>query len=238
MKFSIPESTKNWATQNKIPLKYWDEIMSTNSQAKNELFNEQHILYLAAHQTGGRGRGTNTWTDAKESSPDFLLSSWCFRLNKTPQPITSPLVGMALFRACTRVWPQLKWSIKAPNDLYLGDKKVAGLLIENVQMNEDVRVVIGLGMNIFSHPGIERSGSISDVHPNLSEQEWQSFLGAWEQELQNSKTNWPQTVMDKSQCAELCAILNKWPLLQEEIEQVFPDGSIETPSYTYSWSGL
>jgi len=238
MKFSIPQATKSWAIHKDIPLKFWEEIMSTNSQAKNELFNEPFLLYLTAHQTGGRGRGTNTWSDSKERTEDFLLSSWGVRTSKTPQPITSPLIGLALFRACARVWPNLKWSLKAPNDLYLDDKKVAGLLIETVQMGEDIRMIVGLGMNVFSHPEIDRAGSIAEFHPNINEQEWQQFLTAWEQELQNSKTFWSQLVMNKAQCAELRTILNKWPLLQEEIEQVFPDGSIETPSYTYSWTGL
>jgi BirA family biotin operon repressor/biotin-[acetyl-CoA-carboxylase] ligase len=236
--FSVPNSTKTWALNQKIPLKFWDEIDSTNTQAKLDSFTEEQILYLACHQTLGRGRGANTWTDSAQAKTDSLLSSWGFRLKKSPQPIASPLIGLSLFRVAIKTWPHLKWSIKAPNDLYLENKKVAGLLIESEQIGEEIRMIIGLGMNVFSHPGLDSSGCIKDFDGGINESQWLQFLNNWYTELITSRTTWSESVMNRAQCAELLAALNRWPLLQEEIEKVFPDGSIQTPSHTYSWFEL
>ncbi|MGE3973781.1 MAG: biotin--[acetyl-CoA-carboxylase] ligase [Bdellovibrionales bacterium] len=238
MSFSVPTVTRMWAEKQSIPLKYWASIESTNTQAKNDSLNEPFILYLTSHQTGGRGRGTNTWTDANEPSSHFLLSSWCFRMDKNPQPIASPLMGLALYQAASRVWPKLHWSLKAPNDLYLEGKKVAGLLVETVKMGREVRIVIGLGMNVFSHPPVELAGSIAEFYPEVNEEEWHRFLTAWLKELHRTKSQWAESVMNHSACRDLMTALNRWPLLPEKIERVDPSGSLQTPSRIYSWFDL
>ena len=70
----------------------------------------------------------------------------------SPQPIMAPLIGLALLKSCQFVWPNLKLSLKAPNDLFLMHKKVAGLLTESIQQGDKHRLIIGLGMNINDHP--------------------------------------------------------------------------------------
>jgi BirA family biotin operon repressor/biotin-[acetyl-CoA-carboxylase] ligase len=99
-------------------------------------------------------------------------------------------VGLSLYRAFGH-HPELKFSdqfyIKPPNDLYLGKKKVAGLLIEVVSQGPDHhQVIIGLGLNLFSHPHIHQSGSLKDFSdPNAPGQLWESY---W----QNSLTKFKQ----------------------------------------------
>ena len=68
------------------------------------------------------------------------------------QPTLSPLVGLALYKACSGTWPFLNWNLKAPNDLYISNKKVAGLLIETVTQGDDIRLLVGLGLNVLATP--------------------------------------------------------------------------------------
>ena len=49
--------------------------------------------------------------------------------------------------------PKKKFKIKWPNDIYLGEKKLAGILIEtNIVKNNIVSLVIGVGINFISSP--------------------------------------------------------------------------------------
>ncbi len=151
----IGEITRIWAEQHDLTAHYQPECDSTNSWAKSEAFSEEVsgealVLYLCESQTAGRGRGSNTWKNARPGSS--LLSTWSFEMETHPQPLTTLRFGLALIRACQNIWPSLPWNLKAPNDLQLGEKKVAGMLLESVSQGKDSRLIFGLGMNIFSAP--------------------------------------------------------------------------------------
>src|SRR5580698_4834267 len=121
---SVFDTTELWAKQRNLMTQTFEEIGSTNDEAKNEAsdLDEEAKLYLTAHQTHGRGRGKNTWLDT--GAGENLLSSWSFHLDQPPQSITGPRIGEALFRAVHSAWPTLPWSLKAPNDLYLKEHKM------------------------------------------------------------------------------------------------------------------
>lgn len=152
----IGEQVKMWAEANKIPAQYWDTCESTSDLAKKEAFAKSLDktplkLYLTDLQTKGRGRGGNTW-NCPVPGPQLLMT-WSFRLPEVPWPTLSPRLGLALWTAARGTWSFLPWSLKAPNDLYLGKKKVAGILLENVIQGEDkIRTLVGIGMNILDAP--------------------------------------------------------------------------------------
>ena len=104
--------------------------MFTPTQINAMRENDDLVLFLAAHQTNGRGRGANHWLDT--GAGESLLSTWSLSVSSPPQAITGPRIGLALFAAATHAWPSLKFGLKAPNDLYLDGQKVAGLLVETV----------------------------------------------------------------------------------------------------------
>jgi len=58
------------------------------------------------------------------------------------QHLTGPLFGLALYRATQTIWPHLPLSLKAPNDLWLGSGKVAGLLIETIASGSNWLVML------------------------------------------------------------------------------------------------
>ena len=114
---NIYESSKRWARQSQH--RHWGKPVttSTNSIAKDNLVEiEDFKLFLTSQQTQGRGRGINTWVT--DSPTGHLLSTWCFRAQSPPQQFTAPLMGLGLYSAAKLQWPNLEWSLKAPNDLF------------------------------------------------------------------------------------------------------------------------
>jgi BirA family transcriptional regulator, biotin operon repressor / biotin---[acetyl-CoA-carboxylase] ligase len=184
------KATVSWAAANHIESIARDVTSSTNAEAKNLLDQlGSRALIIANHQTSGRGRGDHTWSD---SAGDALLSSWIFRVSKSPQPIMSALIGLALFESASSTWPSVNWALKAPNDLHVVDqngeaKKVAGILIELTNSAlAQVSVVVGVGMNVSSAPEGTRPYKATALAHELSSQgrtldaaDWSKFLTTW-----------------------------------------------------------
>lgn len=240
----IGQVTQHWAEHQKLPVKYFPQIDSTNTKAKtdafsNEALSEHLIVYITDHQTAGKGRGQNKWNSAQVGTQ--LLSTWSFMLEQTPQPIISPMIGLALYRAAMATWPFLNWNLKAPNDLYLDDKKVAGLLIETISQGDDHRLLIGLGLNVVSAPAeIETATALAQKlskNTPLLAQDWISFLERLLFEFSFSIQLSFEPMNTTSTLAILTA-LNHHPLLIEKYIALDENGNLRTSTQTISWQQL
>jgi len=128
-------------------VRFYDEITSTNSELMEDARagSPEGVVLVADHQTAGRGRLGRAWSAAPGTA---LLVSVLLR---PPLPISEvPAVLMAAgLAACDGVEaaagfrPGLKW----PNDLVVGDRKLAGLLTESTP-GEVTAVILGLGLNV------------------------------------------------------------------------------------------
>lgn len=124
-----------------------DELESTNSLAA-ELCADPELrtpyLVLARRQTRGRGRGQHRW----HSSAGALTFSWILPWDSPLAEASSlPLVvGLGLRDAIDDWTRPLRCQLKWPNDLYLCDRKLGGILME-VHNQQSQRVVIGIGIN-------------------------------------------------------------------------------------------
>lgn len=139
--------------KNNIPVYYYDTINSTNARAK--LFCESHkdtninALFVANHQSEGRGRLGRSFYSPSDTGLYMSL------LTKPPKDTSDMVclttaaavcVTQALEELCD-IKPQIKWV----NDIYLGSKKVCGILCEAVtsdKTNAIDYVIIGIGVNI------------------------------------------------------------------------------------------
>lgn len=101
------------------------------------------------HQTDGRGQIGSKWESAPDKNislslvlyPNFLAAKDQFQLNI--------FVSLAVFDFVKNCLPDLPVSIKWPNDIYVGDKKIAGILIQNSLINTQIHsTVAGIGINI------------------------------------------------------------------------------------------
>jgi BirA family transcriptional regulator, biotin operon repressor / biotin---[acetyl-CoA-carboxylase] ligase len=111
------------------------------------------LVAVADHQTQGRGRRGRTWIAPPGAS---LLVSVLVRPGLPPErlQLVSIVAGIAMARAVEGVAgfrPALKW----PNDLMVGEHKLAGLLAES----DGDAVVVGIGVNVEWH----------DVPPELAD---------------------------------------------------------------------
>jgi BirA family biotin operon repressor/biotin-[acetyl-CoA-carboxylase] ligase len=106
-------------------------------------------LLVTHDQFAGRGMGFNIWESEPGKNltfsvilyPDFLPPEKQFMLNK--------MVSLSLHDFIRQLSLNETISIKWPNDLYLDDRKVGGILINNViQGSSFVSTIAGIGLNI------------------------------------------------------------------------------------------
>jgi BirA family transcriptional regulator, biotin operon repressor / biotin---[acetyl-CoA-carboxylase] ligase len=138
----------------------FDELKSTNSEAKNMAQNgqaQENDVIICDIQTNGRGRMTRKWVSEKGSLYFSLVLKPEIDIKKLQQ--LTFLTVNSLKEAILELFADQgdqempKISKKWPNDLLIDDKKVAGILIES-QINQEKCdfVIIGVGVNIASNP--------------------------------------------------------------------------------------
>ena len=103
---------------------------------------------VALRQHAGRGRHNREW---QSSDGNFSGSTVIQLRDGDPSPPALALAaGLALIEAVEVAAPDLPLSLKWPNDLMLGDAKLAGILLER----SGDRVVAGFGVNLAAAPAI------------------------------------------------------------------------------------
>lgn len=109
--------------------------VSTNIDALN---GKPGDVFSADYQTGGKGRLDHKWFSPK-GGQNLLMSVVLDVSGQAPEEVATLPIIIGLSVAKT-VDGKIKW----PNDVYLGAKKVAGILCER----HDDRVIAGIGINI------------------------------------------------------------------------------------------
>lgn len=132
-----------------LPFFHFDEIDSTNLEARRQAeAGAPHGACLAAeHQSAGRGRLDRRWSAPKGTC---LLFSFILRPQLRLDQVFG-LTSLAALAVCRAVegLSDLKPLIKWPNDVFLGGKKLAGILTEFTSRAENLEfVVVGVGLNV------------------------------------------------------------------------------------------
>jgi len=132
------------------PLRWLAETGSTNADAAAWAVEgvAEGAVVGAEHQTAGRGRHGRAWSDAPGMN---LLFSVVLRPPLPPERLgLVPLAAGVAVAEAVAPWvapvvPQLKW----PNDVLLGGRKAAGLLLEgHLAPGTPSTLVLGLGLNV------------------------------------------------------------------------------------------
>ena len=104
------------------------------------------LVLASGHQSQGRGRMARRW----EAPPDTSIACSVLVTPRRPMPEWGwlpLLVGMAVtdgVRAATGLGTTLKW----PNDVLVGGRKLCGVLCESVGDADEPRAVLGFGLNV------------------------------------------------------------------------------------------
>lgn len=115
------------------------------------------------HQTQGRGQQNHTW-DA-EPGKNIAYSILFYRRPGQSPVVWNKAITLAVRDAIAKL-TQLKVQIKWPNDIYIIDRKVCGILLEgSVQGDQNGRFCAGIGINVNqkSWPGNYPAISLSEV---------------------------------------------------------------------------
>ena len=122
-----------------------EETDSTNRWLKAH--GEGKMVVVADYQTAGKGCGTNSWESERGKNLTFSMLIHPTDIPASQQFRITEVVSVALCEVLEQYIGDV--SIKWPNDIYMGDKKICGVLIENrLQGNVIVDSIIGIGLNV------------------------------------------------------------------------------------------
>lgn len=128
------------------------EIDSTNNYAMrliNEGMAEHGMTIRADFQTNGKGQHGNTWMAEESKNLLFttILDTQGFQIQNQFLLNTFACLSVAEYLMTSTKLRNV--SIKWPNDIYAENKKIAGILIENIiRGNNWSNAIIGIGLNV------------------------------------------------------------------------------------------
>ncbi len=119
-------------------IRYYTEVASTNTEAKEAPDAENGTLFIADTQTAGRGRRGRDWVSPMGCG---IWMSLLLLPDIAPEriPEITLVAGMSVCRAIGN-GAMIKW----PNDIVIGTKKVCGILTEY----SGGKVICGIGINV------------------------------------------------------------------------------------------
>ncbi len=124
----------------------FDTVTSTNDLARDAQFGHGDII-VAEHQRAGRGQRGHSWLSAEGQNLTFSLVVEPHFLLARDQFFLSEATALALCDCLQEfgIEARIKWT----NDIYVGDKKIVGILIEHFYAGSSLRrTVVGIGLNV------------------------------------------------------------------------------------------
>ncbi len=134
-------------------LNYLPKVDSTNNFAKELLTKNTPIdgtVILADEQFAGRGQIGNKWQSEPNKNLTFSIIYQTKFLKASEQFWLNKVISLGVCALVNSVYSgEEKVTIKWPNDIYVGKKKIAGILIENTIYGEYLNYsIIGIGLNV------------------------------------------------------------------------------------------
>lgn len=183
------------AEEIQLPVHLKADSDSTQLDAKQgiELGHSSPALYLAPHQNKAKGRFGRPFYASKSGGiyMSLRLSPNVPFLEFKPYTILAAAAVVKAIQSLCDLDVQIKWV----NDIYLGQKKVAGILTEAISSMENQRVtdvIIGVGINVhiddFPKELQQSAGNLFDDQPPFTRNQlitaiWKAFLETDEKEL-------------------------------------------------------
>ena len=125
---------------------YLTETTSTNDDARDARYGHGELI-LAERQTAGRGQRGHKWSSGEGLNLTFSLVLEPRFRPAAGQFLLSEAVSLALVDTLARfgIGARIKWT----NDIYVGDRKIVGILLEhNLAGGALSRTIVGIGLNV------------------------------------------------------------------------------------------
>lgn len=127
-----------------------DELGSSNNYAATQLLTKrlpEGIVFVANSQVDGRGQVSNRWESEPNKNLTFSILLYPEFLEIMKQFEISKAISLGVVDFLKELTDHV--SIKWPNDIYIGTKKAAGILIENsIRIDKISSCIVGIGLNI------------------------------------------------------------------------------------------
>ena len=207
---------------------YFPVLKSTNQymhdllSAGNEI---DGICVRAGFQEAGKGQGQNSWHS--EADKNLLISlgfDFSF-LKAAHQFIITQMASLAALEVLKNYLPAASLSVKWPNDVFVGDKKIGGMLISNIIDGQWLeRTIIGLGINLNQTAFPESAGrpvslkQLTSKLINIDEFE-QKLLGNFLKQAKLLKSEKGRKSLEKSYISQLFA-LNEFRFYQTNEKKI------------------
>jgi BirA family biotin operon repressor/biotin-[acetyl-CoA-carboxylase] ligase len=131
--------------ENNFECYFFESIDSTNSFLASTKYSTKPQICITREQTKGKGQHGRNWVSQKDGSIIFSMrKSFHEGMNLNG---LSLIAGMAIIKSIEAECQLSGLKIKWPNDIYYGDKKLAGILMENTHYKSKQLVLIGVGIN-------------------------------------------------------------------------------------------
>lgn len=127
-----------------------EETASTNSWlAAKARESSEGLTVLCRRQTAGRGQRGNRWESEPDKNITMSLLLKPAGLHPSRQFLVSQAVSVAIVTVLSRYLPGHEVCIKWPNDIYVSDRKICGILIENSITQSGINhCIVGMGINV------------------------------------------------------------------------------------------
>ena len=139
-----------------------DSVNSTNNYTATLINGNaaEGTVVITHEQTAGRGQRGNLWISepGKNLTCTYLLRPKFLRISD--QFILNKAIALAAAKAIQQFIPRIDVHIKWPNDIFLQNKKVAGILVEtSMQGGHIVSCLAGIGINVNQQQFQAESGN-------------------------------------------------------------------------------
>jgi len=126
------------------------QTASTNRhllQLSNEEALAEGTVFVTENQTQGRGLANNLWESEPGMNLTFSIILYPSSVKISRQFILSKAISLAVYDFVSQYVTNV--TVKWPNDVYVADQKIAGILIENFTMEAYLtKTIAGIGLNI------------------------------------------------------------------------------------------
>ena len=137
----------------KVRIIWLDSAKSTNSELRMRLGELDNLSVIAAvEQTAGRGQGSHTWYSSPRTNLTFSI---LYRFPEEGQGLLKvadmllvtqiTTLGIRDYLLCKGITARIKW----PYDIWVGDRKICGILIENILDGDRIEAsIVGIGLDV------------------------------------------------------------------------------------------
>jgi len=149
-----------------------DSVDSTNSYAieleRSNVIHEGDVV-LANYQKGGKGQGDNSWESEYGSNLTFSLVLKPAFISPSNQFVLTQIVSLAIAEVVSSKLSNIDSAVvkvKWPNDIYVNEKKISGILFQNfISGNKIEKSIVGIGMNINQNEFVSNAKNpVSLIH--------------------------------------------------------------------------